>query len=205
MEEIVVANVRKADSLLDIGSGNGVRALRIAAAANIENIALVEPSDAMRRHSPVTAAVWMRSTSEIPPTARFDLITCLWNVLGHLDGAQERVSMLSRLKALLSPDGMIFLDINHRYNAGTYGWCRTLFRMVHDFCLPSEKNGDVIASWQAGQQRIRTRGHVFTHPELLRLFNQAALKIRRRWTIDYQTGNERRFSFSGNLLYQLTA
>lgn len=205
VEEIVVVCAGKALSLLDIGSGNGVRALRIAAAANVENIVLVEPSEAMRRQSPVKSAVWLQSISEISRAVRFDLITCLWNVLGHLDGAQERSIMLSRLRAFLSPGGMIFLDINHRYNAGAYGWPRTVSRVVHDFCLPSDKNGDVIASWQVGQQRIRTHGHVFTHRELLGLFHQAGLKIRRRWVIDYQTGRERRFSFSGNLLYQLAA
>ena len=205
VEEIVAAHTRKAGSLLDIGSGNGVRALRIAAAADVGNLVLVEPSEAMRRHSPVNSAVWMRSISEIPPADRFDLITCLWNVLGHIDGNPERLSMLARLREFLSTGGMIFLDVNHRYNAGAYGWRRTLARMIHDFCRPSEKNGDVIASWQAGEQRIRTRGHVFTQSELLRLFTQAALKTRRRWVIDYETGNERRFSFSGNLLYQLMA
>jgi 2-polyprenyl-3-methyl-5-hydroxy-6-metoxy-1,4-benzoquinol methylase len=203
VEEIVVRNSRAASSLLDVGSGNGVRALRLARAADIENVVLVEPSEAMRRHSPENSAVWKRSISELTGTAAFDLITCLWNVLGHLDGTRERASMLARLRTLLSPARTMFLDFNHRYNAAAYGWRRTFARVAQDLFLPSEKNGDVIASWQAGNQRIRTRGHVFTHAELLRLFHGAGLTIKQRWVIDYQTGEERRFSFLGNLLYQV--
>src|SRR5689334_20516698 len=169
VEEIVIAHTGKALSLLDVGSGNGVRALKIATAANIENPVLVEPSEAMRRQSAGNSATWKRSIAEIPIPASFDLITCLWNVLGHLDGREERVSMLLRLRTLLSPGGKLFLDVNHRYNAAAYGWRRTLLRMIHDFILPSDRNGDVIASWQAGNQLIRTRGHVFTQSETLRL------------------------------------
>jgi SAM-dependent methyltransferase len=204
VEAIVIAHSGAPSSMLDVGSGNGVRALRIAAALNIGNIVLVEPSEAMRRQSAENSAVWKQSVAEVPETNKFDLITCLWNVLGHLEGAPERASMLSRLRALLSPTGRLFLDVNHRYNAAAYGWRRTLLRMVHDLILPSEKNGDVIASWQAGSERIRTRGHVFTQRELSHLFKQAGLKVKARWIVDYETGQERRFSFSGNLLYELS-
>lgn len=205
LENIITTHARGARSLLDIGSGNGIRALRIASVCGIDNIVLVEPSDGMRRESPENTAVWKHSTSEISETARFDLITCLWNVLGHVDGARERSILLSRLKAFLKPSGMLFLDVNHRYNAGSYGWARTAVRMMHDYLSPSEKNGDVIASWQAGQQRIRTRGHVFTHAELLGLFQRAGLRINNRWIVDYRNGMQHRFSVFGNLLYQLTA
>ena len=205
VEDIITTHAGGANSLLDIGSGNGVRALRIASARGIDDVTLVEPSDGMRRESAENTAVWKRSTSEISEEARFDLITCLWNVLGHVDGAQDRSILLSRLKSFLTPSGMLFLDVNHRYNAGSYGWPRTAARMMRDYFFPSEKNGDVIASWQAGQQRIRTRGHVFTHAELLRLFQRAGLRIKNRWIVDYRNGTQHRFSVFGNLLYQLTA
>jgi hypothetical protein len=205
IEDIIAARARGARSLLDIGSGNGVRALRIASACGIDDLVLVEPSDAMQRESPENTAVWKRNTSEISESARFELITCLWNVLGHVDGSRERSILLSKLKNFLSPSGMLFLDVNHRYNARSYGWPKTAARILRDHLFPSEKNGDVIASWQAGQQRIRTRGHVFTHPELLRLFQSVGLQIKNRWIIDYGNGGQHSFSVLGNLVYQLTA
>ncbi|HEY6249523.1 MAG TPA: methyltransferase domain-containing protein [Candidatus Angelobacter sp.] len=205
IEKIIALQSCGACSLLDIGSGNGVRALRIAGACGIESVVLVEPSDGMRRESPESHAVWKHSTSEISEDSRFDLITCLWNVLGHVDGARERLVLLSKLKTFLGPSGMLFLDVNHRYNAGSYGWTRTAGRIMRDYFFPSEKNGDVIASWQAGQHRIRTRGHVFTHAELMPLFHSAGLQIKNRWIVDYRNGMQRTLSVFGNLLYQLTA
>jgi 2-polyprenyl-3-methyl-5-hydroxy-6-metoxy-1,4-benzoquinol methylase len=205
VEKIIVEQARGTRSLLDVGSGNGVRALRIARDADIQNVVLVEPSEGMRRCGPHNAATWKRSVDEICESARFDLITCLWNVLGHLDGAGERLSMLTRIRKLLSPEGMLFLDVNHRYNAASYGWFLTGARILRDVLFPSERSGDVVASWQAGSQRVCTRGHVFTQAELVRLFLGSGLKLQGRWVIDYQTGVERRLSFLGNLLYQLTA
>lgn len=205
IDQIVVAHAHGARSLLDIGSGNGVRALRIAGACAIDNVVLVEPSDEMRRQAQENEAIWKRDVWEISSASKFDLITCLWNVLGHLDGSQERSSLLATLKTLLSPCGMLFLDVNHRYNTLSYGWATTAARMVRDRFSPSEKNGDVIASWQAGDLHIRTRGHVFTHAELVRLFDRAGLKIKSRWVVDYRNGCRHRFSMLGNLLYQLTA
>jgi 2-polyprenyl-3-methyl-5-hydroxy-6-metoxy-1,4-benzoquinol methylase len=205
VEAIIAARATGTRSLLDIGSGNGIRALRIAGQARIQNVVLVEPSAGMQRHAPANAAIWKSSVSEISETDNFDLITCLWNVLGHLEGAGERLSLLARLRKLLIPHGMFFLDVNHRYNARSYGCFWTASRFLRDLLLPSETNGDVITSWQAGRQRVQTRGHVFTHGELMSLFRAAGLEVEARWIIDYQTGTERKFSLFGNLLYQLTA
>jgi hypothetical protein len=77
--------------------------------------------------------------------------------------------------------------------------------MTHDLVIRSEKQGDVMVSWQAGESRIRTRGHVFTHSEMQELFALAGLRIVRRWVIHYENGEECRLSVFGHLLYQLTA
>jgi hypothetical protein len=106
---------------------------------------------------------------------------------------------------MLVPAGFIFMDVNHRYNAASYGWTRTLLRMAHDYIVRSEAQGDVVVSWNAGDRTICTLGHVFTHKEMKHLFNAAGLKIAVRWVIDYEKGERRRFSMYGHLLYQLTA
>ena len=204
IESIIISRASGADSLLDVGAGDGARALRIAQAAGIARVVLVEPSKAMRAQCPDSAEVWPCSASEIPDTApQFPLITCLWNVLGHIRGSEQRLGVLARLKRRLIPGGTIFLDVTHRYNAASYGWTRTLARVVHD--IFSQKHGDVIVSWPANGQPIRTQGHVFTHAEMKQLFRSSGLDIVARWVIDYETGDERRFSTSGNLLYQLAA
>ena len=191
--------------LLDIGSGNGIRALRIARSLGIADVVLVEPSAGMRAQCREEVEYWSCEASQIPETARrFDLITCLWNTLGHLQDSRERVTVLARLKALLTPQGRIFVDVNHRYNARSYGWARTAFRALYDMVSPAESKGDVVASWQAGDERICSHGHVFTQRELLRVFDNAGLRVKTRWVVDYESGEAHRLSVLGNLLYQLS-
>jgi hypothetical protein len=104
---------------------------------------------------------------------------------------------------MLVPQGMIFLDVTHRYNAESYGWSMTFWRMAGDLFLRSEKRGDVAVVWKTGEQVIRTTGHVFTHSEIKRFVRSAGLKILRRWIISYETGRESKLPLWGHLLYQL--
>jgi 2-polyprenyl-3-methyl-5-hydroxy-6-metoxy-1,4-benzoquinol methylase len=205
VEHIVISHIPRAGSLLDVGAGDGSRALRIAQAAKLGRVALLEPSAGMRAQCPRGIEMWPYSASEIIPDSglQFDVITCLWNVLGHLEGPQQRASALRKFRNLLAPRGMVFLDVSHRYNAESYGWSITFLRMVGDFFLRSEKQGDVAVAWKTGAQIIRTTGHVFTHREIQRLVRSTGLKILKRWIISYETGRESKLPIRGHLLYQL--
>jgi 2-polyprenyl-3-methyl-5-hydroxy-6-metoxy-1,4-benzoquinol methylase len=204
VENIVIVHAPRAGSLLDVGAGDGRRALRIAQAAKLRWVVLLEPSAGMRAQCPAGAEVWPYSASKIPDSGpQFDVITCLWNVLGHLEGQRQRASALVQFRKMLAPQGMVFLDVSHRYNAESYGWRMTLMRMAGDFFLRSEKRGDVSVTWKAGARTIHTTGHVFTHREIKWLVRSAGLKILRRWIISYETGRESKLPLRGHLLYQL--
>src|SRR5215468_10482417 len=74
IEDIAIAHSGGARSFLDVGSGNGVRALRIARAIGIKDIVLLEPSAGMRAQCPDRAEFWNCSATEISQTTRrFDL------------------------------------------------------------------------------------------------------------------------------------
>jgi len=204
IEDIVIAHTLGAGSLLDVGAGDGSRALRIAQAAKLARVVLVEPSTGMRAHCSPDIEIWPYSASEIPAfELKFDVITCLWNVLGHVEGPRKRASALVQFRNMLAPQGMVFLDVSHRYNAESYGWSMTFLRMARDFFLRSERRRDVTVAWKAGEQTIRTTGHVFTHREMKRLVRSAGLKILRRWIISYETGRESKVPLRGHLLYEL--
>jgi len=191
-------------SLLDIGAGDGNRAFRIASQAGIRRIVLVEPSEKMIGQTPNGAEIWRTRAEELggrPSDEKFDVITCLWNVLGHVRGMAHRSRALGAAQNLLSDEGKLFLDVTHRYNVGSYGLVPTAVRFLYDSFAPSHANGDVVASWDIGESCISTYGHVFTHREIMHLALASGLKLGERVVIDYQDGQVRASAFQGNLLY----
>ena len=203
--QIVLRISGAAQSLLDIGSGDGIRALRIAATANLARVTLVEPSAAMAAAIKPGIELWRLRAEELDAghiPDRFDAITCLWNVLGHVP-ATARTAALTSAAQLLSARGQIFLDVNHRYNARSYGWVATCARWIRDTISRNPRTGDVTASWKVGTGQISTYGHVFTHREIARLVRDAGLQIHGRIIIDYENGLLRQLPWLGNLLYIL--
>src|ERR1700722_15774981 len=72
-------------SMLDVGSGDGRRARRIAQARDIAELVLVEPSVGMQGINGADAKFrTMRAEALHLVQGHFDVITCLWNVLGHI-------------------------------------------------------------------------------------------------------------------------
>jgi SAM-dependent methyltransferase len=207
IEELVVARLPPgSESLLDVGSGDGGRAVRIARSAGIQRIVLLEPCASMRQSADASCEIWpIRAETladAVPSGGSFDVIICLWNVLGHIR-AQERLNVLKALEQLLSPDGVLFVDVNHRYNMRAYGFWRTAGRILYDRVLPSENNGDVTMSWDVCGERCNTYGHVFTQIEMQRLISGAGLVTRETVFVDYDSGDIRRSGLKGNLFYVL--
>lgn len=195
-----------ARSLLDVGAGDGVRAHQLARACGVDRLVLAEPSHVMadycRRLS--GAEVWQVPAEELPASGqKFDAVMCLWNVLGHVETQTQRLAALGRMRALLGDGGLIFIDVNNRYNARAYGLFKTAARALFDLVSPAETNGDISFEWAVEGRHIRAHGHVFTPPEMESLISRAGLRVRERHVIDYATGAQRRFAFQGQLLYVL--
>lgn len=73
-------------------------------------------------------------------SGQFDLVTCLWNVLGHVHGAAQRCRALANLAWLLAPDGLLILDVNNRWNVRSYGW-RAIRNIVYGASEIAETSG----------------------------------------------------------------
>lgn len=193
-----------AKSLLDIGAGDGSRAVRIARGAGISRVVLLEPSAKMLSETPAVCQVWRIRAEDLEAGAvaeRFDVITCLWNAFGHIQGSNARVRALRSASQLLSPAGLLFVDVIHRYNKRSYGMTMTAARWLRDRIAPADSNGDVRARWSTSNGEISTYGHVFTDREMRRLAEAAGLPRIERVVIDYDTGEIRRARWNGNLLY----
>ncbi len=187
--------------MLDVGSGDGERARRIARARDIPELVLVEPSVAMQGRDAQFRT--LRAEDLYLLGGEFDAITCLWNVLGHIFPSAARLEVLRQFARLVSPHGRIFVDVQHRYNVRHYGAIPTAFRFLHDQLRWNETNGDVVVAWDVEGVRCTTQGHVFTHREFGSLAHKAGLNIETRFVVDYATGELRRWSIDGHLLYVL--
>ena len=205
IEQLVISKIPHSScSLLDLGAGDGTRALRIAKATGIKNLVLLEPSAEMRKKWPAHVRGWsMRAEDLAERDETFDVITCLWNVLGHLSPHSSRIEVMRHCARLLAPDGRLFLDVNYRYNAAHYGLVPTALRILRDLARPDEQNGDVIVRWKIDGTTYATNGHVFTHSELRRMLRSAGLMLEKQFTVSYSTGKIHRSQLAGNPLYIL--
>jgi SAM-dependent methyltransferase len=203
IDRLVVDTIpRGSRTYLDVGAGTGERSLRIARAAGLPSVTLLEPSAAMLGPDPPNCTVLRVRAEQLGGIeARFDAITCLWNVLGHIFPRAARVAVLRQFARLAAPGGSVFVDVNHRYNARHYGVLPTAFRMLKDRIRPLESNGDVEAVWEFDGVRYRAKGHVFTDREMRGMAAAAGLAIARRWVVDYRTGAVRRSPLGGHLLF----
>jgi len=210
IDQLTIARIPSGSrSLLDVGAGDGKRGRQIARKAALQDVVLLEPSAGMMKES--AARIWrvraedveLENLNSAERNCGFDVITCLWNVLGHIRPAKTRAQVLARLARLLSPEGVLFLDVNHRYNARSYGLFQTAGRFLRDRLWPGEANGDVSVNWKFGEVDCRTYGHVFSDRETRQLASDANLIVSERVVVDYDTGEIKRRGWEGNLFYVL--
>lgn len=194
-------------SMLDVGSGDGVRAMALAQQLGVSSIVLSDYSVEMaaRCRALGPSDVWQTAAEELPETdRRFDVITCLWNVLGHLPDRASRIKALARMKALLSDCGTIFFDVNNRHNAVAYGWVRVLGRIVLDTMRHDDKRGDASFDWKIGDKVFPAMGHLFTPAEIETIIRDSGLLVRERIAVDYTSGTVSRSPLRGQLVYRLS-
>ena len=145
-------------SLLDVGAGDGSRGSRIAIAAGCKDIVLVEPSREMGCVSQHLGAKILPIRAEALDLVEgsFDVIICLWNVLGHILPSAKRQEVFCQFRRLLSAKGKIFIDVSHRYNLHYYGLLPTAIRFLRDV-IHTSADGEV--NWEVAGKRCSTRVH----------------------------------------------
>jgi ubiquinone/menaquinone biosynthesis C-methylase UbiE len=208
VEKYVVEHLpENASTLLDVGAGDGIRGMIIAGERKIGHVVLAEPSSEMAdrcRKLPATE-VWQLPAEELPTTdARFDVIICLWNVLGHIGTRYKRIEALKRMRRMLDDEGRLFLDVNNRHNASAYGSIRVLGRRFIDAIRPDERRGDATFHWKVGEKTMTSMGHLFTPKEVEGLFRASGLRVKNRVSVNYATGAISASISEGQLLYALT-
>jgi SAM-dependent methyltransferase len=194
------------DVVLDVGAGDGVRGVSLAKRMQAKRIVLAEPSSEMARlcRDAGADAVWQCPAQSLPERdERFNVILCLWNVIGHISTPSGRVEALSRMAALLAPGGRLFVDVNNRHNASAYGAWRVAARRLIDAVRPDPARGDAAFDWKIGDKVFPTMGHLFTPREMSILLSRCPLKIITRAAVDYASGTISGSPLRGQLIFIL--
>ena len=201
VDSIIIDSVKdQIKNILDVGAGNGKRGIYIKEKLNASEILLLEESKEMVKNIKRTAVVDVKVESilDYHSDRKFDLIICLWNVLGHIDDKTNRVIALKKMKSSLSDKGVIFIDFNNRMNVKHYGFknfirnsIRTLFTKDSGW-FNLELHG------------IKTKVYVHNFSEMTELIKNAGLNIRFMKSIDYSTGEIHKSRFKGQLLFCLS-
>lgn len=191
--------------VLDVGAGDGVRGLALARSMGAEKVILAEPSPEMVKLCRAAGAdVWQCTAQELPDSeGQFDVILSLWNVLGHVPTPSARIEALTRMSQLLAPGGRMFIDVNNRHNAAAYGRWRVMLRRMIDAIKPAPARGDVSFEWRVNGDVVPAMGHLFTPAEMAELLHRGGLRMIRRMTVDYVSGQIAESPFKGQLVFIL--
>ena len=208
VEDIITSQSKKPVNLyLDVGAGTGERTLRLAEKNKAKKIIALDESSQMLQLFPKSSnLVLICGTPQDflkKSTDKYDLITCLWNVLGHVASTQERIQFLLAVADLLTPDGEFFIDVNNRYNGSSYGNKIVLKNIWKDVFARNKDNGTYPLSIKIDAEEFSTKVHLFSPQEMSFLFRSSGLKVKERYSVDYSTGRRKKSVFSGQLLYRL--
>jgi len=190
--------IPKKSKWLDVGSGDGARALLLAGETGWQ-LSVSEPTtlldEKFELENPKVFVI-RTSVEEIPVGfGEFDLVTLLWNVLGHVDNPQ---TVLAKAWELLRPGGIIFFDVNNFLNLRNYGVLRYGMNYVRS------RSGELIFSIpqndELGTGRARVR--LFSEAGVEKNLQRCGFREISTSFVDYRTGRVVRRSSQGQIVVQ---
>lgn len=176
--------------ILDIGSGDGIRIKNIGDRI-FGKITVIENNIHMcKKCKDLGIDVFCEDIESFVLPYKFDTITCLWSVLGYVKNPDAAIKNIAKM---LSRDGILFIDINIRYNLLEYGFWNCLRNLIKNCFFKgastnyfSVKGSDCFV-------------YLFSYSELDNIFKKNGLKYKKVY-INYKTG-KRTIPFLGQLLY----
>lgn len=208
VEDIMISLVSKPESMIDVGSANGLRSKRISQFFKIKKLVLVDSSKNMCALSKKVSKNTYNldiSDKEFRDLGKYDVVFCLQNVIGHIETTAGRKQAMHNLKRLIANNGSLFIDVHNRYNLNEYGLISVLKNIIKDIFKPSDQNGDFSFTAKLRNTNIPGFVHIFTLEELKSLIKDTGLEIKKICYIDYKTGEIRKNQYGGHILCQLKA
>lgn len=193
-------------SLVDVGSGDGRRSREIANLLKVKNVSLIDNSAGMIALSKRILGTKIIksdiSSHNFTLGNRFDVVLCLWNVLGHICEGKRKHALMN-VASLIKDDGVLYLDVNNRYNISQYGIKSATTNLVKDCIYKKSTNGDFVLSINTPSREIQTIVHIFSPQEIENLIVSAGLTIDTRKVINYESGTTEKYIWRGQLVYKL--
>lgn len=184
---------------LDIGAGDGRRGIKISKALNINNTVLLdESSNMLKGIQKFQMKIINDSVFNIGDTTKYDLITCLWNVIGHFESRSQRFQFFSKIDQLLNRHGVLIFDVNNRYNVINYGFDNVMNT------ISKERNKKSDVGWyDIGNGNQKTKVYVHSPFDIDDYLVNTNLRVENTWYINYETGKMERTFFEGQLCYKV--
>jgi SAM-dependent methyltransferase len=189
------------NNYMDIGSGDGRRSLKIAESIGVRTqIILVDNSEKMTEKVKKNKKISIFNTpfNDLNINVEFDLITCLWNVIGHFSSYESRLDFFKKIDSMLSPNGVFIFDVNNRYNIEEYGKLNVANNIRLD--MFNEENRGYFTLGKAPNQ---TEVYIHTPFDINDYLKPTNLLIDDTKYIHYLTGLEANTFFEGQLLYKI--
>lgn len=179
------------ENMLDFGAGDGVRGGALYTELGASQLVQADVSKEMLARCQAlgkASEVWNVSNEEwLEKTQKFDLVCCLWNVLGHIPSTEARIEVLKNIKQCIKPNGSLCFDVNNRHYKG-YGLLKSYYRRFIDFFWPDNGRGDAFFDWEIDGKTYAAHGHLFTKAEIVRLLSEAGFSVSKWYVVDYSKG-----------------
>lgn len=207
VDSVVRQYLTPESSVIDFGSGDGVRVHNIA--KNITSkLCLVENSCNMitkiKEQYP-RALILNQDFADVnfQTGKKYDIAICLWNVLGHLGNEQRVLTGLTNIRKSVRKNGIVILDINNRHNISQYK-IKAVKNIIKDVFTYKFANGDIKFNISINGQNIPSYVHIFNKHEIEKLIDAAGFEIKSGVYINYTNGDIEKSPLFGQLCYVLT-
>lgn len=160
VDSILISNIPHANfSWLDVGTGDGSRVLELSRELDA-CVDVVEETDFIKYYGLASHfnLAFQGKFEDFPSSeSKYDLVTLLWNVLGHVDDPQF---VVSKVHKLLRDGGILFFDVPSMLNA-EYGLWRlfrnALFFSRSDFIVKHSNQGHLVRLFSERRLRVLLR------------------------------------------------
>lgn len=183
---------------MDVGAGTGRSSIIISRRVRAEQIVLLDNSERMLAKAPESETIRkvIASITDYCDPQKFDLITCLWNVFGHINGDAYRHKAIVNICNMLDDDGLVAIDVNNRYNVSHYGF-KAFLKNVWNDLVHARRRGIFPLDFDGCLSEV----YIHNPFEMERSAEKCGLRLRKKYYVNYEDGSIVKTLFSGQILY----